>query len=104
MLLPEGATSLTTRYYYEREKSINNERLHAIPIDIENIDPVAPRRSPADASLAAGIRRLTAFVRGNVLTMNAENSPAWVSREPNRFVPPVIDDSNKAVGYAAVGP
>lgn len=102
MLLPEGATSLTTRHYYEREKSINNERLHAIPIDIENIDPVPPRRSPDDASLAAGIRRLTAFVQGNVLTMNAENSPAWVSRKPNRFVPPVIDDSNKTVGYAAV--
>jgi hypothetical protein len=102
MPLPEGATSVTTRHYYEREQSINNDRLHVIPIDIENIDPAPPRQSPDDARIAAGVRRLTAFVKGNVLTMDAENSPAWVSRVPNRFEPPVIDDSNKSVGYAAV--
>jgi hypothetical protein len=102
MRLPEGAISLTTRHYYERQRCVNNDRLHSIPIDIGNLDPVPPRPAPGDAAIAAGIRRLTRFVEGNVLTMNADNSPAWVSREPNRFAPPVIDDSNRAVGYAAV--
>jgi hypothetical protein len=102
MQLPEGASSVTTRHYYERKQSINNDRLHVIPIDIENLDSAPPRPSPTDAEIAAGIRRLTTFVRGNVVTINAENSPDWVSRVPNQFVPPVVDDSNKAVGYAAV--
>jgi hypothetical protein len=102
MQLPEGASSITTRHYYERERSINNDRLHHVPIDIENLDPAPPRPSPDDAGIAAGIRRLATFVKGNVVTMNAENSPAWVSRVPNQFVPPVVDDSNRAVGYAAV--
>jgi hypothetical protein len=102
MELPAGASSVTTRHYYEREQSINNDRLHNIPIDIENLDPTPPRPSPNDADIAAGIRRVATFVDGNVITMNAQNSPAWVSRVPNQFVPPVVDDSNREVGYAAV--
>jgi hypothetical protein len=102
MQLPEGASSITTRHYYERRLSINNDRLHTIPIDIGNLDPAPPRPVADDAGVATGIRRVAAFLRGNVVAVNAERSPAWVSREPNRFVPPVIDDSNKAVGYAAV--
>ena len=33
--------------------------------------------------------------------MNNENSPPWVSRIPNQFVPPVKDDTNVAITYAA---
>jgi hypothetical protein len=102
MALPAGAVSVTTRHYYEREVSINNERLHQIPIDIENLDPLPSRQPPDDEGIAAGIRRVAAFVQGNVVAVKAETSPPWVSRVPNQFVPPVIDDSNKAVGYAAV--
>jgi len=102
MELPEGASSITTRHYYERRVSINNERMHHIPIDIENLDTAPPRQPPSDEGIAAGIRRVANFVKGNVVTMKAENSPSWVSRVPNQFVPPVVDNSNKAVGYAAV--
>lgn len=99
--LTKGATSLTTRHYYEREQSINNDRLHHIPLDIRNMDAVPPRPAPSDAGIAAGIRRVTEFVQGNVITMNAENSPSWVSRVPNRFVPPKKDDSHDSITYAA---
>ncbi|NCF16939.1 MAG: DUF1214 domain-containing protein [Haliea sp.] len=102
MALPEGATSITTRHYYERETSINNDRMHHIPIDIENLDPVPPRTPPNDAGIAAGIRRVAIFVKGNVVTMTEEKSPPWVSRVPNKFNPSVIDKSNAAVGYAAI--
>ena len=99
--LPPGATSVTTRHYYERERSINNDRLHHIPIDIENLQTVPPRRPPNDADIAAGIRRVTTFVKGNVVTINRDNSPAWVSHVPNQFVPPKKDDSHETITYAA---
>lgn len=99
--LPKGATSLTTRHYYEREESINNDRLHHIPIDIQNLASVPPRQPPNDMDIAAGIRRITTFVQGNVVTMNRDNSPPWVSRIPNQFIPPKKDDTHEAITYAA---
>ena len=72
MPMAEGAASITTRHYYEREHCINNDRLHHIPIDIRNLESVAPRQSPNDAEIAAGIQRVTTFVSGNVITMNNE--------------------------------
>ncbi len=99
--MTRGASSITTRHYYEREQSINNDRLHHIPIDIRNLEEVPPRATPNDSEIAAGIRRVTTFVKGNVITMNNDNSPSWVSRVPNQFVPPKKDDSHEAITYAA---
>lgn len=99
--MTKGASSITTRHYYEREQSINNDRLHHIPIDIQNLEKVPPRRTPNDNDIAAGIRRVTTFVQGNVITMSNDNSPAWVSRVPNQFIPPKKDDSHEAITYAA---
>ena len=101
MPMTKGASSLTTRHYYEREESINNDRLHHIPLNIENLERVPPRPAPTDSSIAAGIRRVTEFVRGNVITMNAQNSPPWVSRVPNQFIPPKKDDTHDSITYAA---
>lgn len=101
MPMTRGASSLTTRHYYEREQCINNDRLHHIPIEIQNLQKVTPRRPPNDADIAAGIRRVTAFVKSNVITMTSENSPSWVSRVPNQFVPPKKDDSHETITYAA---
>jgi hypothetical protein len=101
MPLPEGTTSVTSRHYYERKLSINNDRLHHIPLDIENLTPPGPRRAPNDADLAAGIRRVTTFVKGGVVAISNENSPPWVSRVPNQFVPPKKDDSHQQITYAA---
>lgn len=101
MPLPAGATSITSRHYYERKISINNDRLHHIPLDIENLSKQPPRSAPNDTDIAAGIRRVAKFVKGNVVTMNNENSPPWVSRVPNQFVPPKKDDTHAAITYAA---
>ena len=101
MPMTRGASSLTTRHYYERKQCINNDRLHHIPLDIHNLEKVPPRSSPNDAEIAAGIRRVTTFVKGSVITMNNENSPPWVSRIPNQFIPPKKDDSHEAITYAA---
>ncbi len=101
MRLPAGAVSLTTRHYYERKDSINRDRMHHIPIDIQNTAKIPPRAAPTDADIAAGIRRVTEFVRGNTTSMNDGNSPSWVSRVPNTFAPMVQDDSNANISYAA---
>jgi hypothetical protein len=101
MALPKGTRSITSRHYYERKLSINNDRLHHIPLDIENLSPPAPRTPPNDSDIAAGIRRVARFVKGNVVTMRDENSPPWVSRVPNQFVPPKKDDTHQAITYAA---
>jgi len=99
--LPPGATSITSRHYYEREVSINRDRLHHVPLEIRNLHVTPPRDAPSDAGIAAGIRRVTRFVRGNTIPMNGDNSPQWVSRVPNQFNPPVRDDSNESITYAA---
>ncbi len=102
MQLPKGAASVTTRHYYELRISIGNDPLHHIPIAIENLDDPGPRAAPADAELAAGIRRVTEFMRRNVIRLDTSNSPAWVSRVPNQFPRPQRDDSNENIAYAAV--
>ncbi|MFT4517709.1 MAG: hypothetical protein ACI9JM_000086 [Halioglobus sp.] len=99
--MSKGASSITVRHYYERKESINNDRMHHIPIDIRNLNKVPPRRPPNDTDIAAGIRRVTTFVKGNVITMSDKNSPGWVSRIPNKFVPPKKDNSHEAITYAA---
>lgn len=101
MPMSKGAASLTTRHYYERKLCINNDRLHHIPVDINNLQKVPPRRSPNDEDIAAGIRRVTTFVKSNVIAMTSENSPPWVSRTPNQFNPPKKDASHDAITYAA---
>jgi hypothetical protein len=101
MPLPRGATSLTSRHYFERKLSINNDPLHQIPLAIGNLDPMPPRQAPSDADIAAGIRRVTRFVQGNVVPMNNSQGPAWVSRVPNTFAPPQQDGSNESITYAA---
>ncbi len=68
MPMSKGASSITTRHYYERQQCINNDRLHHIPVDINNLQKVPPRRSPNDEDIAAGIRRVTTFVKGNVIS------------------------------------
>ena len=103
MALPAGASSITSRHYYERKDSINNDRLHHIPLDIENLDKVPPRDAPSDASVAAGIRRVNTFITGTVIPMSSGMSDLpWVSRTPNTFKPPVQDTkTNEAITYAA---
>jgi len=101
MPMSKGATSITTRHYYERKLCINNDRLHHIPVDVTNLKKVPPRRSPNDEDIAAGIRRVATFVKGNVIPMTGENSPPWVSRTPNQFVPPKKDATHDAITYAA---
>jgi hypothetical protein len=101
--LDPGASSLSTRHYYETKHSIAADQLHHIPLAIDRMDSSAPPPPPSDASVAAGIHRVTSFLRTTVFPARRDPTqlPPWVSLVPNEFPPPKKDDSNTQVGFAA---
>jgi hypothetical protein len=101
--LDPGASSLSTRHYYEREASVAADQLHHIPLAIDREGLREPPPPPSDASVAAGIRRVASFLRTSVAPPRRDPKllPPWVSLVPNRFPAPKKDDSNTKVGFAA---
>ena len=101
--LPEGAGSINTRHYYEREVGIAADRLHHIPLVIEPLEALPPRPRRGDAELAAAIRRVARFVETTMVPFGGEDVPAYVSRVPNQFPTPSRQSFDNAdTGYAAV--
>jgi len=91
LALPEDASRLTTRHYYEDERPASLTPRH-IDFQIEVLDPQPPPAPPNDASVAASIRRVANFIRGATLEQGApsEREPTpFVSRVPNEFPEPV---------------
>jgi hypothetical protein len=101
--LDPGASSLSTRHYYERETSIAADQLHHVPLAIERLDLREPPPPPSDASVAEGIRRVARFLGTSVAPARRDPAqlPPWVSLVPNQFPQPKRDDSNTSVGFAA---
>jgi hypothetical protein len=99
--LEPGATRITTRHYYENERSAAADatRNPALEIAVDGPSPVPP--APSDASVARGIRRVAAFVRSRTLgqaPMGQRQQPPFVSTTPNQFPKPVTPG---AFGLAA---
>ncbi len=102
--LPEGSGSLSTRHYYEREVSIAADRLHHVPLVIEPLEELPPPPRASDATLAAGVRRVTKSLRTTIQPIGSGNQmPSYVSKIPNQLPPPkVVSDENQNTGFAAV--
>lgn len=92
LALEPGAARITTRHYWEQE------RLPAIPpcpdvaLDVEVLDGPGPLPPPGDATIAAGFRRVANYIRTRTLEQTKPgdgDQPAFVSRVPNTFPPPV---------------
>jgi hypothetical protein len=99
--LEPGVGSITTRHYFELERSVATDPFKVIPLSIEPLDPVAPRPAPTDASIAAGIRMVASWMRGFTLEqppMMKRVVPNWVSTVPNKFNPPALPDGT--IGFA----
>lgn len=92
--------SLTTRHYFEQEHSAAADPTKVIPLTIEPLDPIGPQPAAADASIAAGMRRVANFVRSTTLDLppflQPGKVPAWVSTVPNQFNP--ADKPGTAIG------
>jgi hypothetical protein len=103
--LEPGAGSITTRHYWEWTRNVAADPTFHVPLFIEPVEDPGPAPPMDDAAIAAGVRRVIAFVRGATLDfpdLPPEVMPAWVSNEVNRFDPSAYDESNAEIGYAAV--
>jgi hypothetical protein len=93
LALPADASRITTRHYYEEERSRAADTTPCLPLSIEVIgETLPPPASYTDESVAAGIRRVINFVETRTLGMGrpgTREQPAFVSKVPNQFVPPV---------------
>jgi len=90
--LGTDATRVTTRHYWEQERSPAIPPCPDVALDIEVLDGPGPLPPPTDAVIAAGFRRVTNYIRTRTLEQTRPgegDQPAFVSREPNRFPPPV---------------
>ncbi|MGI9289182.1 MAG: DUF1214 domain-containing protein [Pseudomonadales bacterium] len=88
---PADAASITTRHYFEEKVSVAAELTRHIPMQIEPLEELPPPPTPTDASIAAGITRVSNSVRGRTLEhakREAGKQPGWVSRIPNKFNKP----------------
>jgi hypothetical protein len=93
--LTKDASRLTVRHYWEQEAPPATPPAPSLGLSIELIDcdvPPAPL-PPTDESVAAAIRRMATYVRSRTVEAIAPpgqgDPPAFVSREPNVFPPPV---------------
>lgn len=103
--LEPDAGSITTRHYWERERSIALDPTFHVPLWIEPVEAPAPAPPMDDAAIAAGIQRVINFVRGATIDfpdLPPEVMPAWVSKVTNEFDNSFYAQSNAEIGYAAV--
>ena len=95
LALPEDASRITVRHYWEDVRSPNIPPAHDLGLAIELVDgdvPPAPS-APTDASIAAALRRMATFVRSRTVDTiprpGEGDAPAFVSRVPHAFPVPV---------------
>ena len=93
--LTPDATRLTVRHYWEQPTPPATPPAQSLGLSIELVSgdvPTAPL-PPTDESVGASIRRLARFVRSRTMESlpppGAGDPPAFVSRVPNAFPPPV---------------
>jgi hypothetical protein len=95
--LAAGASRLTVRHYWEQERSPQAPPVADLGLTIDLVagegDVPAVPAAPTDASIAAALRRMGTYVRSRTLDAMAKpgegEPPAFVSRQPHVFPPPV---------------
>ena len=102
--LEPGAGTITTRHYWEWDRSVAADPTFHVPLWIEPMENPGPAAPMDDAGIAQGIERVVNFVRGATIDfpdLPPEVMPAWVSNEVNCFDQSAYDESNTEIGYAA---
>lgn len=87
----EGSGTITTRHYFEEPTSVAADLTKQIPLSIEALGEHPAPATPSDASVAAAIRRVARYVRGQTLDQpprDPAKMPSWVSSVPNQFNAP----------------
>jgi hypothetical protein len=89
--LAPDAARITTRHYWEEERTPARPPAPDLALAIEVLDGPGPLPPPDDASVAAGLRRVATYVRSRSLEQpkpGDREPPAFVSVVPNSFPPP----------------
>jgi hypothetical protein len=92
LALGPGASRLTTRHYWEREMPAAADPTIDVALRIDALGEPGPPPVWTDTLVAEGIERVSNFVRSRTIGLGKPGErtpPGFVSREPNRFVPPV---------------
>ncbi|HEX6568046.1 MAG TPA: DUF1214 domain-containing protein [Acidimicrobiales bacterium] len=95
--LAAGASRLTVRHYWEDNRSPHQPPVPDLGLTIDLVggegDVAQAPQAPTDGSIAAAIRRMGTYVRSRTLDAIARpgegDPPAFVSRVPHVFPPPV---------------
>jgi hypothetical protein len=89
--LPEGASSILTRHYFEMQGTPAIDQEGRIALDIEPIEDPGARPLLTDETLAPRLRDVGAFVRGGTIEgMDMPNPPPFVSTTPNELGEPMV--------------
>jgi hypothetical protein len=91
--LVDGASEIIVRCYFEEPTPVTADVTRIVPLTIEPVEPVSPPAPWDDASVAAGWRRATAFIRSRTLGQPKPGErvqPTWVSTTPNVFPKPEL--------------
>jgi hypothetical protein len=90
--LDPEASRVTSRHYFEGERSAAVPPIPDTALEIELVEPVEALPPPSDDSVAEGLRRVARYVRSRSLEQpkpGEADQPAFVSNEPNSFPPPI---------------
>ncbi|MBV8949670.1 MAG: DUF1214 domain-containing protein [Actinobacteria bacterium] len=89
--LAPDACRVTTRHYWEQERSPAIPPVPDVALDIAVLEELTPLPRPSDESVAAGLRRVARYVRSRSLEQAKPGQgerPPFVSQEPNVFPKP----------------
>ncbi len=90
--LDGDASRVTSRHYFEQERSPAVPPIPDVALEIETVGRLEPLPPPSDTPVAEGLRRVARYVRSRSLEMPKPGEtapPAFVSSTPNRFPRPV---------------
>ena len=102
--LQPDAAQITSRHYWEETWSPAIPPCPDVALEIECLDVNTSPAPPSDASVAAGLHRVTNYVRTRSLgqTRPGEgDQPAFVSREPNVFPKPIPPGTHALAAFDA---
>jgi hypothetical protein len=102
--LDPDASQITTRHYWEQERSPAIPPCPDVALEIEVLGPLPPLPPPNDATVAAGLRRVERYVRSRTLEQTRPGEgeqPSFVSREPNVFPTPSTPGEHALAAFDA---
>ncbi len=95
LALAPDASRLTVRHYWEQAEPPARPPALDLALSIELVDGDVPEQpaAPTDETVARSVRRMATYVRSRTMDVMAKpgegEAPAFVSREPHVFPPPV---------------